>query len=56
MSHKYPMGQLLHAAGTHIADRTSDVYEVIRRVAESNVEFSCRIKNTASGSERADME
>ena len=53
MSHKYAVGQLVHAAGTHFADRTSGIYEVIRLMPESNGEFSYRIKNTASGTERA---
>ena len=53
MSHKYSVGQLVHAAGTHFADRTSGIYEVIRLMPESNGEFSYRIKNTASGTERA---
>ncbi|WP_262297749.1 hypothetical protein [Microvirga sesbaniae] len=53
MSHKYSVGQLVHAAGTHFADRTSGIYEVVRLMPESNGEFSYRIKNTASGTERA---
>ncbi len=53
MSHKFSVGQLVHAAGTHFADRTSGVYEVIRLMPESNGEFGYRIKNTASGTERA---
>lgn len=53
MSHKYSIGQAVHAAGTHFADRTSGVYEVIRLMPESNGEFSYRIKNAASGTERA---
>lgn len=53
MSHKYSIGQLVHAAGTHFADRTSGIYEVTRLMPESNSEFTYRIKNTASGTERA---
>jgi len=53
MSHKYSVGQLVHAAGTHFADRTSGIYEVIRRMPESNGEFGYRIKSTANGTERA---
>ena len=53
MSHKYSVGQLVHAAGTHFADRTSGIYEVIRLMPESNGEFSYRIKNIARGTERA---
>ena len=53
MSHKYSFGQLVHAAGTHFADRTSGIYEVIRLMPESNGQFSYRIKNAASGTERA---
>ncbi|MBZ6078451.1 hypothetical protein [Microvirga puerhi] len=56
MSHKYSIGQLVHAAGTHFADRTSGIYEVIRLMPESNGEFSYRIRNTASGTERAASE
>jgi hypothetical protein len=53
LSHKYCIGQLIHAAGTHFADRTSGIYEVIRLMPESNSEFGYGIKNTASGTERA---
>jgi len=53
MSHKYSVGQVVHAAGTHLADRTSGIYEVIRLMPERNGDFSYRIKNTASRTERA---
>ena len=53
MGHKYTVGQLVHAAGMHFADRTSGIYEIIRLMPESNGEFSYRIKNTASWTERA---
>jgi hypothetical protein len=53
MSHKYSVGQLVHAAGTHFADRTSGIYEVVRLMPESNGEFGYRIKHTASMTERA---
>lgn len=53
MSHKYSLGQLVRAAGTHFADRTSGVYEVVRLMPESNGEFGYRIKHIASGTERA---
>jgi len=53
MSHKYSVGQLVHAAGTYFADRTSGIYEVIRLMPESNGEFSDRIRNPAGGAERA---
>ncbi|QRM34133.1 hypothetical protein [Microvirga sp. VF16] len=53
MSHKYSIGQLVHAAGTHLADRTSGIYEVIRLMPERDGEFSDRIRNTASGTGRA---
>ena len=53
MSHKYSVGQLVHAAGTQFADRTSGIYEVIRLMPEYDGEPSYRIKNTASGIERA---
>jgi len=53
MSHKYSVGQLVHVAGAHCADRTSGIYEVIRLMPESDGEFSYRIRNTASGTERA---
>jgi hypothetical protein len=56
MSHKYSIGQLVHAAGTHFPDRTSRIYEVIRLMPESNGELGYRIKNTASGTERAARE
>ncbi|MXQ13113.1 hypothetical protein [Microvirga makkahensis] len=53
MSHNYSVGQLVRAAGAHFADRTSGICEVIRLMPESNGEFGYRIKNTASGTERA---
>jgi hypothetical protein len=56
MSHKYSIGQLVHAAGAQFADRTSGIYEVIRLMPESNGENNYRIKNTTSGTERAAAE
>ena len=49
MGHKYTVGQLVHAAGTHFADRTSGIYEIIRLMPESNGEFSYRIKIRRAG-------
>jgi len=51
--HKYSIGQLVHSAGSHFADRTSGVYEVIRLMPESDGEYGYRIRHTASGTERA---
>jgi hypothetical protein len=56
MSHKYSVGQLVHAPGTRFADRTSGIYEVTRLIPESCGEFSYRIKDAASGTERAEGE
>ncbi len=54
MSHKYTMGQLVHAAATHFADRTSGTYEVVRLMPEnSSGEPGYRIRDTASGAQRA---
>ncbi len=54
MSHKYTMGQLVHAAAAHFADRTSGTYEVVRLMPEnSSGELGYRIKDTASGAQRA---
>lgn len=53
MTHQYAVGQLVHAAGTHFADRTGGVYEVVRLMPESGGEFGYRIKNTANGAQRA---
>jgi hypothetical protein len=53
MGHKYSIGQLVRAAGTHFADRTSGIHKVIRLMPERDGEFSYRIRNTASGTERA---
>ncbi|MGO4574214.1 hypothetical protein [Microvirga sp. 2TAF3] len=53
MSRKYSIDQAVHAAGTHFADRTSGVNEVVRLMPESNGKFSYRIKNTTRGTERA---
>lgn len=53
MSHKYSVGQLVHAAGANFADRTSGTYEVIRLMPENDGEFSYRIRHTESGTERA---
>jgi hypothetical protein len=53
MSHKYSIGQLVHAAGARFADRTDGVHEIIRLMPESSGEFGYRIKNTTGGAERA---
>ena len=53
MSHKYAIGQLVHAAASHFADRTGGVYEVIRLMPESGGEVGYRIRNTLNGSQRA---
>jgi hypothetical protein len=54
VSHKYIMGQLVHAAAAHFADRTSGTYEVVRLMPEnSSGELGYRIKDTASGAQRA---
>lgn len=53
MSHKYSVGQLVHAAGTRFTDRTDGVFEVIRLMPESNGEFGYRIRNTLNGAQRA---
>jgi len=48
------MGQLVHAAATHFADRTSGTYEVIRLMPEnSSGELGYRIRATANGAQRA---
>ena len=52
MSHRYVLGQLVHAAA-RFADRTDGVYEIIRLMPESGGEFGYRIKHTASGAQRA---
>ena len=54
MSHKYSMGQLVHAAAAHFADRTSGTYEVVRLMPEnSSGELGYRIRDVASGAQRA---
>jgi len=54
VSHKYSMGQLVHAAAAHFADRTSGTYEVVRLMPEnSSGEPGYRIRDTASGAQRA---
>ncbi|MGO4526739.1 hypothetical protein AB4097_17985 [Microvirga sp. 2MCAF35] len=54
MSHKYSMGQLVHAAAAHFADRTSGTYEVVRLMPEnSSGELGYRIRDTLSGAQRA---
>lgn len=52
MSHRYSLGQLVHASA-RFADRTDGVYEVIRLMPESGGEFGYRIKHTVSGAQRA---
>jgi len=48
------MGQLVHAAAAHFADRTSGIYEVIRLMPEnSSGEVGYRIRDTVSGAQRA---
>jgi hypothetical protein len=54
VSHKYSMGQLVHATATHFADRTSGTYEIIRLMPEDSTgERGYRIKETVSGTQRA---
>ncbi|WP_262030405.1 hypothetical protein [Microvirga sp. Mcv34] len=54
MSHKYTMGQLVHAAAAHFADRTSGTYEIVRLMPEnSSGELGYRIRDTLSGAQRA---
>jgi hypothetical protein len=53
MRHRYSVGQLVPAAGTRFADRTSGIYEIIRLMPERNGECSYWIKDAASGVERA---
>lgn len=53
MSHKYSVGQMVQSAGSHFADRTSGIYEVVRLMPMSNGEFGYRIRNSVSGVERA---
>nr|WP_210381297.1 hypothetical protein [Microvirga zambiensis] len=48
------MGQLVHSAAAHFADRTSGTYEVVRLMPEnSSGELGYRIRDTASGAQRA---
>jgi len=54
VSHKFSMGQLVHSAAAHFADRTSGTYEVVRLMPEnSSGELGYRIKDTVSGAQRA---
>jgi hypothetical protein len=53
MRHKYAVGQLVQTVGAYAASRASGIYEVVRLMPESNGEFGYRIKDTASGTERA---
>ena len=54
MSHKFSVGQLVHSAATHFADRTSGIYEIVRLMPEnSNGELGYRIRDTVSGAQRA---
>ena len=54
MSHKYSVGQLVHAAATRFADRTSGTYEIIRLMPEnSSGALGYRIRDTVSGAQRA---
>ena len=53
MSHKYSIGQLVHATGARFADRTDGVHEVVRLMPESSGEFGYQIKNTTGGAQRA---
>ncbi|WP_262298492.1 hypothetical protein [Microvirga sesbaniae] len=54
MSHKYSMGQLVHAAAAHFADRTSGTYEIVRLMPENSAgELGYRIRDTLSGTQRA---
>jgi hypothetical protein len=54
VSHKYSMGQLVHATATHFADRTSGTYEIIKLMPEDSTgERGYRIRETVSGTQRA---
>ena len=53
MSHKYSIGQLVHATGTRFTDHSGGVHEIIRLMPESSGEFGYRIKNTMNGAQRA---
>ena len=54
MSHRYSVGQLVHSAAAHFADRTGGIYEIVRLMPEtSSGEMGYRIKGTASGVQRA---
>lgn len=54
MSHRFSLGQLVHSAAAHFADRTSGIYEVVRLMPETpNGEVGYRIKDTATGAQRA---
>ena len=49
MSHKYSMGQLVHATAAHFADRTSGTYEIIRLMPEDSTgERGYRIRDVGS--------
>lgn len=54
MNHKYAMGQLVHSSGTHFADRTDGIYEIVRLMPENSTgELGYRIRHTTSGTQRA---
>jgi len=54
VSHKFSMGQLVHSAATHFADRTSGTYEIVRLMPEDSTgERGYRIRETVSGTQRA---
>jgi hypothetical protein len=54
VSHKYFMGQLVHATAAHFADRTSGTYEIIRLMPEDSTgELGYRIRETVRGTQRA---
>ena len=52
MSHKYAVGQLIHASSPLLSNHPSGVYEVVRLVSERDGEFRYRIKSKETGSER----
>ena len=53
MSRKSPVGQLVDTVGTRFADRVNGIDEVVRPIIEGSGDFSYRIRDAASESERA---
>jgi hypothetical protein len=54
VSHKFSMGQLVHASAAHFADRTSGTYEIVRLMPQDSAgERGYRIRDIVSGTQRA---